>query len=407
MDIISYSQAFALTLGNIQPNGAEQLGIIQCVGRIAAEDLFGRVDSPSLDVSLKDGYAIQSRDIVAACPQRPITLRLVGAVTAGGDWRGVVHSGEALRILSGAPLPDGADAVISEEFARRDGERVVATNDAHPGRNVLARGADVQRGQLLASKGECLSPPMIGLLAAAGHEKLAVVKRPRVAILATGDEVVAPGAPLPQGKLYASNLVTLAAWCARYGFEVQTGVVRDDEAAIRHNLLDCLDQCDVLLTSGGAWSGERDLVVRILDDLGWQKIYHRVRIGPGKAIGFGLYHAKPVFCLPGGPPSNHMAFLQLALPGLQKMAGYQSLGLPWATARLAESVRGQIDWTQFVHGRLERGQAGLVFHPMAPKSRLQMMAQADAIVAIPEGQAEIPAGGLVQAQVLGPNFNSI
>jgi molybdopterin molybdotransferase len=154
------------------------------------------------------------------------------------------------------------------------------------------------------------------------------------------------------------------------------------------------------LTSGGAWSGERDLVVHILDDLGWQKIYHRVRIGPGKAVGFGLYQDKPVFCLPGGPPSNHMAFLQLALPGLQKLGGEGGHGLPVVMVRMAESVHGQIDWTQFVHGRIKWSQAGLVFQPLKPKSRLQMMANADGIVAVPEGRAEIPAGELVRAQVM-------
>jgi len=400
MGIISYDQAYALTLDNIDPLDAEGVTLIQAVGRITTEDLFARVDSPSVAVSLKDGYAIQSRDIAAACLEQPVLLRLVGAVSAGGDWGGEIHPGEALRILSGAPLPRGADAVVSEEFTSLDGEQVAVVNDAYPRRNTLPRGADVGRGQLLARKGDILRPPLVGLIAAGGYDQVPVVKRPRLAIVATGDEVVAPGAPLPQGKLYASNLVTLAAWCARFGFDVATKVVGDDEALIRRSLLDCLEACDALLTSGGAWSGERDLVVHILDDLGWQKIYHRVRIGPGKAIGFGLYNDKPIFCLPGGPPSNHMAFLQLALPGLQKMAGWQHLGLPRTTARLLKSVQGQIDWTQFVHGRLESGQSELVFHPLTPKSRLQMMAQADAIVAISEGQAEIPAGTLIQAQVL-------
>jgi molybdopterin molybdotransferase len=221
-----------------------------------------------------------------------------------------------------------------------------------------------------------------------------------VAILATGDEVVAPGELLGPGKLYASNLVTLAAWCLRYGCAVETCVARDDAELIRKKLVPCLQEYDAVLTSGGAWSGERDLVVRLLDELGWHKVYHRVRIGPGKAVAFGLYANKPVFCLPGGPPSNHMAFLQLALPGLQKMSGEQGVGLPVQRLRLAESISGQEDWTQFVHGRLEETAELPVFHPLKLPSRLQMLSVADAIVKIPEGQTLIPKGQVIEGQVL-------
>lgn len=404
--MLSYHQAFQLTLDHISPLGAEEVEVIAAVGRIAAEDLIAGVDSPSLDVSLKDGYAIQSQDIAAASPEKPARLQWIGAIAAGGQWRGELHAGQALRILSGAPLPGGADAIISEEFARRDGEWIEVVNDAAPGRNVLPAGADVQRGQRLALAGEQLYPPLVGLLAAAGYERVPVVRRPHVAILATGDEVVAPGKPLPQGKLYASNLVTLAAWCLQSGFEVETRVVADDQALIRDQLAGCLERYDALLTSGGAWKGERDLVVHILDDLGWEKIYHRVRIGPGKAIGFGVYQGKPVFCLPGGPPSNHMAFLQLALPGLKKMAGGSRLGLPLCAARLAETVRGQSDWTQFIHGHLIDEEAGAAFHPLKSTSRLQMMAQASGIIMIPEGQEEITAGRVVEVQLLKPSPES-
>ena len=202
------------------------------------------------------------------------------------------------------------------------------------------------------------------------------------------------------GKLYASNLVTLAAWCTRYGFGVETFVARDDAELIHEKLVICLRDYDAVLTSGGAWSGERDLVVRLLDELGWEKVYHRVRIGPGKAVAFGLYAGKPVFCLPGGPPSNHMAFLQLALPGLRRMSGVREAGLPVRKMRMAESVSGQSDWTQFVHGRLEETSDLPLFYPLNPPSRLQMMSSADAIVKIPEGQTLIPQGHIVEGQVL-------
>jgi len=264
----------------------------------------------------------------------------------------------------------------------------------------LRRGADIQTDQLIVSAGKKLYPTMVGMLAAAGYQEVPVTQRPRVAILATGDEVLAPGQPLTPGKLYASNLFTLAAWCQRYGFDIEARVLPDNAEIIRTALIGCMSQVDAVLTSGGAWKGEHDLVVKILDGLGWQKIYHRVRMGPGKAVGFGVFQGKPVFCLPGGPPSNHSAFLHLALPGLQRLAGEPTLGLPLRAAVMAETVSGQVDWTQFIHGRLERANQHLFFTPLRYRSRLQEMAHTDAIAKIPEGQTELSAGGTVIVQVL-------
>ncbi len=399
--MVSFDLAYQRTLDQIQPLEAEFVGIIAATGRIAALDLHAYVDSPSVEVSLKDGYAIHSEEIKAAQPKNPVYLRWIGALNAGGIWDGPVLKGEALRILSGAPIPPGADAVVSEEFTEEVDGWIKITGDAHPGRNILMRASDVKHGQLLAQAKEKLQPTRVGLLAAGGHHQVPVIRQPKVAILATGDEVIAPGQPLIAGKLYASNLVTLAAWCVQFGFSVETFLVPDDEMSIRAKLLESFEDHDAILTSGGAWKGERDLTVRVLDDLGWRKIYHRVKMGPGKAIGFGLFQGKAVFCLPGGPPSNHMAFLQLALPGLQKMAGFNQPGLPLIKARLAETICGQADWTQFIHGKMIDLNGTAQFHPLKSLSRLQMIAETDAVVKIPEGQEEIRKDSYVQAQILG------
>jgi molybdopterin molybdotransferase len=399
---ISYSQALAQTLAHISPLEAETVDLVQACGRVAARDLEARVDSPSLDASLKEGYAVRSADVAGASPRQPAHLRLAGLAVAGDGWDGTVQEGMAVRILTGAPIPGGAQAVVSSEFASDDGQSVTVVNDAEPGRNILARGSDVAIGQRIVAAGERLQPAQAGLLAAAGYASVPVVRRPRVAIVATGDEVVAPGKALAPGKLYASNLVTLAAWCVQYGMEVTTAVVPDSRERIRAELERCLAEHDAILTSGGAWTGERDLVVRLLDELGWEQVYHRVRMGPGKAVAFGLWQGKPVFCLPGGPPSNHMAFLQLALPGLHRLEGREPVGLPVQAARLAETVRGQRDWTQFVHGRVRMASEGLAFHPLRLKSRLQEMARTEGIVCIPEGTEVLEAGTMVAVQMLAP-----
>jgi molybdopterin molybdotransferase len=206
---------------------------------------------------------------------------------------------------------------------------------------------------------------------------------------------------LEEGKLYASNLVTLESWCHYFNMQVTTWVVKDQPDALRAYLQESISECDALLTSGGAWKGDRDLVVGVLDELGWEKFYHRVRIGPGKAVGFGNYRGKPVFCLPGGPPSNYMAFLNLALPGLLKLAGRFRTSLPVVPAKLSREVYGRIDWTQFILGKIEKGPGCLIFRPSEMTSRLQMIAQAEGILMIPEGIDHIAAQENVSVQMLG------
>lgn len=398
--MISFNEAYRLTLENISWLGKEQVSLVESTGRVTAEDLHARVWSPSVDVSLKDGYAVLSADIREACPENEIQLKMVGRVAAGGKYTGTMQAGQAVRILSGAPLPKGAEAVLAEEFSREDGELVFAFNNAEPGRNVLVKGEDVHQGQLLLEAGEKLRPTMVGYLASAGYSAVPVVKTPRVGIIATGDEVVAPGKPLQEGKLYASNLVTLASWCHRFGFEVETDVLSDQRDELTIGLGKALERYDAVLTSGGAWKGERDLVVEVLQELGWKKIFHRIRMGPGKAVGFGMVGDKPVFCLPGGPPSNHMSFLQLALPGLMRLAGWRNPGLDKSPVVLTKPVRGQIDWTQFIYGRLTRTESNIQFTPLHLNSRLQMMAASDAVIRIPEGTERIEAGETVEADLL-------
>ena len=400
LGLIGYSEALHLTLASASALGSETVPLGEAVGRVLADAPRACVDCPSVDASMKDGYAVCSDDIAAASSAVPVRLRLIGSVAAGAEYCGEVVSGSAVRILSGARIPRGADAVVSEEFAKDDGRVVTVVNDAGPGRNILLRGSDVRGGEPLFPEGIALAPAQVGLLAAAGCNEVRVARRPRVAVIATGDEVVAPGQPLREGQLFASNLVTLTAWCASYGMMATVSVVKDDAALIERALLGAAESHDAVLTSGGAWGGERDLVVRLLDRMGWRKVFHRVKMGPGKAVGFGLLKGKPVFCLPGGPPSNQMAFIQIALPGLLKLGGHARPGLPKIAATLAEGVRAQDDWTQFLDGQFRSAGGDVLFHPYRMASRLQSMASSEGILEIPEGVGEIRRGSRVWVQAL-------
>lgn len=398
--MIGYQEALERTLQAIRPLDAEVVPLLQLAGRVAAEDIYATVDSPSADVSFKDGYAVRSADVAWATPDAPVRLRLLGLVPAGGSFEGTVAPGTAVRILSGARIPEGAEAVLADEFASSDGQFVVAMNNAEPGRNILRKGCDVRAGDLLVAAGTVLRPAQVGLLAAAGLREARVVRCVHVVIIATGDEVVAPGGSLREGQLFASNAVTLASWCKYFGMGTTVDVVSDDPDMIRRRLEEAIRLGDAVLTSGGAWNGERDRVVGLLHQLGWQEIYHRVRMGPGKAVGFGLLEGKPVFCLPGGPPSNQMAFLQLALPGLLRLGGRREAGLPQISVTLAEGVEGQEDWTQFIDGWLEYSGVETLFHPFRMGSRLRPMARSDGFLQIPEGVSAIPAGSHVRIQVV-------
>ena len=398
---LGLEEALTLTLERLTPLGTESVTLMGAVDRIAARDLHAMVDSPSVDASLKDGYAVCSADIASASAETPVQLRVIGCAAAGGRQNFNLAPGNAIQILTGAKIPAGADAVLSEEFVRRDGEHIHARDVAEPGRNILAKGSDVALGEKIITDGQALTPGLVGFLAAAGHSCIPVYRRPRVAVIATGDEVVAPGQPLPDGKLYASNITTLGAWCRRYGLSTDLTIVRDDPQEITAALQSAQETANAIITSGGAWTGDRDMVARILEQLGWQQVFHRIRIGPGKAVGFGLLNALPVFILPGGPPSNLMGFLQIALPGLLKLAGHAHPHLPTRPVRLVEDLRGRYaDWTQFVYGMVENRSSQPLFHSLANKSRLQSMAEATAVVAIPEGEVLLPAGSVVEAQCL-------
>ena len=400
---ISFKEAFDLTLAHVAAGKTESLPLDQLNGKILSADIASNVDCPSISTSRKDGYAVMSTDVSHASAQKPVKLKIIGALTAGDTASIEIAGGQAVRVTTGAALPKNADAVISEEFCQHSKESedsILAHNTAAAGRNILERGADIQKGEFVAKKGEKLSPAMIGLLASAGHDMAAVHHSPRVAVIATGDEVIAPGKPLPEGKLYASNMVELCAWLADYRFSYAAELVDDRKTDIRAAISGQLPVADAFITSGGAWGSERDLIIKVAENLNWQGVYHRVRMGPGKPVGFGLIEEKPIFILPGGPPSNEMAFLQLALPALLKMKGEQTPALPVARARLTETVHGHKDWTDFIHARLDKEKGQLVVHPAKLKSRLQSMARKEALISIPEDRDKINAGELVEIQIL-------
>ncbi|MBW2469900.1 MAG: molybdopterin molybdotransferase MoeA [Deltaproteobacteria bacterium] len=401
---IGFDEALELTLTNVAVGETEVLPLARLTGRILAEDIVASVDSPSRTSSRKDGFAVHSADLVNAGADSPVELKIVAELAAGDRANVHIKSGQAVRVTTGAPIPEGADAVLSEEFCDSTDDTIFARGVAEAGRNLLKRGIDIRQGEQMAAKGEKLSPPLIGLLACGGSDHAAVYRLPQVAVIASGNEVVAPGEPLSDGKLYASNMVEISSWLAYYGLSYSAVLVPDNASKIQAAIASRLSQADVFITSGGAWGSEHDLMLDVVQKMGWQGIYRRVRMGPGKPVAFGLLEHKPFFILPGGPPSNEMAFLQLALPAIMKMKGDVAFSFPIVRAQLAETVRGHKDWTQFVHARLETDKHRLIVKPAKLKSRLVSMARKDALIIIPEGREALTAGDSIDIQLLKPNL---
>ena len=409
-DYVGYREAFELITSHVKPVGTEEMTLNESVNRIAAEDVVAHISYPSTDVSLKDGFTVKSADISAASKENSIVLQVTGSVFAGFRYDGEVKSGNAVKICSGAPIPPGADAVVSAEFCEELSSGEVSVNaDAEPGRNILRAGGEVKAGAVIVRKGRRLLPGYLGLAAAAGISRVSIYRRPLAAVVGVGDEVVAPGEDLSPGQLYASNLVTMESWLASFGISCVTSVVDDSEEDIKQKLKKLLPEADVILTSGGAWGSERDLVVGSLAQLGWEEIFHHVRMGPGKGIAFGTWEGKPVFCLPGGPASNEMAFLQLALPGILRMSGDTIHPLQTVTARLTEDLQTRhLAWTEFKDATLSRDADGNYSVGLyRNRSRLQAIASANSLICIPEGTESLESGDIIPVQILAPRFDDI
>jgi len=398
---LGLKEALKLTLENMKPLPAEGVSLVDSIDRVAATDLYAMVDSPPMDSSRKDGYAVSSSELAGATPENPVHLRVLGTMAAGAEKDIQIKPGTAVRVLTGARIPAGADAVVAEEFVKQVDNDVRIEAFIEQGKNILARGSDAASRKCIIRSGRQISPVMAGLLAAAGHSMIPVFRNPVVGIVGTGDEIVEPGRPLAEGELYASNIITLAGWCNRYKMSPRMTIVKDDHDAIFRAIKILSEETDAVITSGGAWTGDYDMVAQVLKQLGWKEVFHRIRIGPGKAVGFGTLNQKPVFILPGGPPSNLMGFLQIALPGLLTLSGHENPGLPIISARLASEIEeGKSDWTDFFFGTLGFDEGVPVFYPMKKRSRLSSIVKATAVASIPEGQEYLLEGSVISVQLL-------
>ena len=397
---IGLEEALYRTLERLTPLSPIDIEIDKAAGLAVAENCIAIVDCPSASVSMKDGYAVGSQDLENTSNDSPVKLKVTGSVFAGSQEDKSVVSGAAVKIMTGAKIPQGADAVISSEFTEEKDDGILCYRDAGCGRNILEQGHDVKKDSMIAHHGEILTPAKTGLLAAGGISSVCVHRLPKIGIVAIGDEIVSPGKMLKEGQVYASNLVTLLGWLRHFRMDAQIAVVPDQTEQLRITVESMLKEVDVIITSGGAWKSDRDLTVQTFKEMGGDVVFHHVRMGPGKAVGLIFLNEKAIFCLPGGPPSNEMAFLQIVLPALLHLAGREPIPFEYKTVTLAETVKGDKDWTQFFYARL-MGKSGQLFvEPLKMRSRLKSQADANGLIKIPEGVEQLKEKEQIQFQVL-------
>ena len=392
-------EALARVLAAVTPvSGSESLPIREALGRVLASDLRSTMNVPAQDNSAMDGYALRSADLPDAAPSM---LRLIGTAFAGHPFDGRVGGGECVRIMTGAPVPEGADTVVMQERVSADGERVQVNALPAHGANVRLVGEDIRAGDVALSAGVQLQPAHIGLLASIGTAEVDVLRRPRVAFFSTGDELCEVGTLTQPGQIYDSNRYTLFGMLQRLGTEVvDLGVIRDQPDELEAGLRRAAESADLILTSGGVSVGEADYLVDIFDRLG-QIDFWSVALKPGRPTVFGMLGDALYFGLPGNPVSVMATFYQLARPAILKLSGVEPQVPILIRATSAATIKTKAGRSEFLRGVLSRdshGQYLVVKTGQQGSGILSSMTQANCFILVPEDAEVIEAGSQVDVQ---------
>jgi molybdopterin molybdotransferase len=402
---LAAAEAARRILDEIGRQPALRVPLDDALDSVLAEDVVSPLDIPPWANSAMDGYAVRGDDVAGASPERPVRLRVVEHVPAGAFPSRTLGPGESARIFTGAPIPAGADTVVRQEDTDLGADTVTIVQDRDVGANVRRAGEDIRRGATVLTAGSALGPAQIGVLASLAVAAPLVYRRPRVAILGSGDEVVDVDRPeeiLAGRKIASSNTHTLVALVRKAGGEpVNLGIARDTPASLREHLARASD-CDLLVTSAGISVGEHDYLRTVLDELGAEQRFWRVRMRPGAPVGFGRLHGLPWIGLPGNPVSTMVTFELFVRPAIRRMSGH---ALPFRRSvpvALAEPVSLRPRLQHFLRGVVTHGPDGATARLTGPQGSgiLTSMALANALLLVPEGQFETPAGARLNAILL-------
>ncbi|MEU5882830.1 gephyrin-like molybdotransferase Glp [Spirillospora sp. NPDC047279] len=390
-------------LANVPVLAPLDLALLEAAGGVLAEPVAAPVALPPFDNSAMDGYAVVAEDVAGASENDPAVLPVIGDIAAGDSGVSAIRPGLVARIMTGAPMPAGADAVIPVEWTDGGAATVRISRPAPSGHYIRRAGEDVVAGQIVVGPDVRLGATQLGMLAAVGKARVPVRPKPRVVVLSTGSELREPGTDLAPGQIWDSNSFMLtAAVVEAGGVGYRQTMVEDDPRAVLETLEDQLMRADALVTSGGVSMGARDVVKEVLTGVGTVE-FHKVAMRPGKPQGFGLLEGTPIFTLPGNPVSAYVSFQVFVRPALRAMQGLPPEPLPTVTALLAEDVRSPQGLRHFVRGRLTFNRDTPMRHSytVTPAEgqgshQLGSLSSANALIALAEDAVDLPAGSHVE-----------
>ena len=383
---IELAEAIALIAGTTPLDGTETTPLDHALGRVLVADIFSRIDQPPFNRSALDGYALRSCDAAAASPESPVTLAVVGKLHCGDAPFVGVSGGQAVRIMTGAPIPGGCDCVIMQEEIHTgnavDAEQIVICRSLSPHKNVCFRGEDFKSGERLLKAGSRINAAAIGALSSAGLTEISVRRQPRIALVTTGDELVQPGQTLPPGKIYSGNLPLLAARLCELGLApCRELITADNPAETANTIREIMRDADALITTGGVSVGEKDILNEVIPLLGARQVFHGVCLKPGSPAMFSFFKGKPILSLSGNPFAAAATFELLARPLLAALCGDPAL-LPLKFPAVMESAFDKVSPSpRFARGTFANGCVTL---PHSHSSgQLLSLAECNCLVEIP------------------------
>ena len=402
MSMIPVQEALDKILSKIQFKGVEKIPLDQALGRVMAEDVVSRINNPPLDNSAMDGYAVIAEDIQSATPENPVKLEMVEEIAAGYTAKGTLKPGQTMRIMTGAPIPPGADAVLMQEDTQKDGDSILCLDKADVEENIREAGEDVKIGESVLKKGTTLSPAHIGMLAVIGRSQIAVSQRPTVSILSTGDEILELD-ETPQGpQIFNSNGHMLAAQIkSAGGIPVYLGIAKDTEKDLMEKFEWALT-ADIVVSSGGVSVGDYDLVKSSLQKMGQDMLFWKVAMKPGKPLAFGRIGKTPIFGLPGNPVSSFVSFEQFVRPSLRKVLGCSDLSHKTVQAKLTRTINKKPGRLHFLSSIVSWADGEYTVTPAGEQGSgiLKSAANANGLLIFPLEAEEIKQGQEVAVQLL-------